>query len=68
MSFAKSTKACMDASEVSFAKLKAVQPHLARRVAVTHFEGHPRGMYPAKPWIIASFLGLSQASMAKKMR
>jgi len=44
MSFAKSTKACMDASEVLFAKLKAVQPHLARRVAVTHFEGHPKGV------------------------
>jgi len=41
MSFAKSTKACMDASEVLFAKLKAVQPHLARRVAVTHFVGPP---------------------------
>jgi len=34
----------MAASDVSFAKLKAVQPHLARRVAVTHFVGAPEGV------------------------
>ena len=34
----------MDATDLLFAKLKAVQPHLARRVAVTHFEGHPKGV------------------------
>jgi len=66
MSFAKSTKACMAASDVSFAKLKAVQPHLARRVAVTHFVGPPHRECSAKPWIIASFLGQSQAKWPKK--
>ena len=32
----------MNATDLSFAKLKAVQPHLARRVAVTHFDEPPK--------------------------
>ena len=35
----------MDASDVSVAKLKAAKPHLARRVAVTHFVGPPCGVF-----------------------
>jgi hypothetical protein len=59
MSFEKSTKACTDATDLSFTKLKAVQPHLARRVAVTHFLLVPHLKDMAKPWIIASFFGQS---------
>jgi hypothetical protein len=34
----------MGATDLSIAKLKAVQPHLARRVAVTHFVVTPWGV------------------------